>query len=747
MATGRQKRTRGSAPDVTATTAEAVTTAPPKTRASSSPAYKKTRRQNKDLLAQEQPTGSEERKLTVEEDEINPKKCATPSPSSTAAAAAAVAIETKEDKREPAVDPTEPSAAGDNAKDNDTPMEHEKKAEEPSQNDEKSKDDDAAGYLPEIKKISPVIFRDATTTLQGTLATMNAKAMMHAHISCDDLDMVYKQFDMFINSHPTLAPAVHPMLKAINLAPPPQGDNAAAGGNGDKAGNITGIAANVSSMLANLENSVVAAAGGDAGGGGGKQDDGYVHGADNAQQQQAPTQTIPTLKSHWDASSLLHLHPALASALSDQLKNDKNKKSNIAADWGRGANAATTMTTTTTTQGGGGAETTVLQEKIRRAIVAAQAGYTHNNDNNDNSGAAATYNPKMSSELDSHLNFYNQNHQGQTQTPLASGSPAPLQQRSYYQPSAADSAAIAAATAAALAGQSRAGVDKTPALELLKALNNLNYTGEAPSMINNNTNIAAFVHDRMQYNPIDSHTAPSYGYTAPAAYGDTDEDDYREDDSDGYGYAELEMDRNRSPTPTINPNTNRPLRRVVVQKAADELAASALVSLGAAAEATGKGKAPPASKGNKFNRNGFKKTAPSRYNTERRYDDYPHYSDGAGDATGGGINTGGNLKRKSPSKASGGGGGILPPVAGPSSAPKNGPTPQQTGGVSDIDVTEKVQLLMLMAQNLGGMQNPSKNQTNTEHDGGGGGGAGAGDVVVGVRSRAASQGAEGKALT
>ncbi|KAL4514334.1 hypothetical protein Ndes2526A_g03966 [Nannochloris sp. 'desiccata'] len=326
----------------------------------------------------------------------------------------------------------------------------------------------------------------------------------------------------------------------------------------------------------------------------------------------------------------------------------------------------------------------------------------------------------MSSQLDSHVNRHN--HYSQLQNCLASGTP---EQQHYYQPSAADSAAIAAATAAALAGQSRAGVDKTPALELLKALSNVNYTSKGPSMNNNNNNINAnFVDARMRNNQMFSQRGPSYG-NAAAAY-DDGEDEEGEDGSGSDGYADLELDRDRSPTPTINPNTNRPLRRVVVQKAADELAASALVSLGAGAEATG---TAPASKGIKFNRNGSKRIAPSHFNTEHVYGDYSYYSDGGGGAGGAGF----NRKRKSPSKGGGVGGGVLPPAAGPSTAPQRGTTPQPTRGFSNTDVTAKVQLLMLMAQNLGAMQNPSATtttNTNTDDDGGGGGG--------GVRSRAES---------
>ncbi|KAG7668520.1 hypothetical protein Ndes2437B_g06930 [Nannochloris sp. 'desiccata'] len=722
MATGRQKRTRSSAPNVPVTTAEGMSTARPIARASSSPAYKKTRSPNKDLVAQEQPSGSGERKATAEEDELNKKTSSTPSPT---AAADAVPIET-EDKIEPAVDPVDPAAADDNANGNDTPIENEEKAEKPSHND-KSKDD-ATGDLPEINNFNPVVFRSATTTLQETLTTMNAKVMMHTHISCDDLDTVYKQFDVFINCHPTLAPVVYPMLNPKNLATLPQVDNTAAGGNGAVAGgsgvrveNISGIAANLSSMLSNLENSVLAAAAAAAGGDGGNE-------AEIVQEPQAPTQTMPPLRAGWDTSSILQFQPAVASGLSDRVII-KNNNNNISADGVGEANAATNITTMTT-QGGGGAENTMIQEKIRRAIVAAQAGY---NNNNNNTVAAATYDPRMSSQLDSHLNHYNHHH-NQVQSCLASGAP---EQQHYYQPSAADSAAIAAATAAALAGQSRAGVDKTPALELLKALSNVNYTSKGPSMMNNNNN-ANFVNARMQNNQMFPQRAPSYGNAAAAAAYDDGEDEEGEDGSGSDGYADLEMDRGRSPTPTINPNTNRPLRRVVVQKAADELAASALVSLGAGAEATG---TAPASKGNKFNRNGSKRIAPSRFNTEHVYADYPYYSDGGGGAGDAGV----NRKRNSPSKGGGGGGGggastgVLPPAAGPSTAPQRGTTPQPIGGFTDSDVTAKVQLLMLMAQNLGEMQNPSATNNNTNTDDGG--------VVGGVRSRAASEeGAQGKAI-
>jgi hypothetical protein len=387
----------------------------------------------------------------------------------------------------------------------------------------------------------------------------------------------------------------------------------------------------------------------------------------------------------------------------------------------------------------------VLQEKIRRAIIAAQAGYTHNN--NNTGAAAATYNPRMSSELDSHLSYYNQHLQSQMQRPLASRSLPQQQQQNYCQPSAADSAAIATATAAALAGHSRAGVDKTPALELLKALSNINYTGEGPPSLINTTTTT----NKMNYH-LGSHEALPYGnnntVTAAAAYGANDEDNYDDDEEeevyDAYGYADFETDRDRSPTPTINPNTNRPLRRVVVQKAADELAASALVSLGAGAGAAGTGKVP-GSKGNTFNRNRIKKTAPSLYDVEKRVDDYSTYNNKSGAAAGSGGGSGG-----------GGSSGILPPITGPS-APRSfhrAPTPQQPGGsgggggLPTTDVTAKVQLLMLMAQNLGEMQNASANHTNTDDDvGKNEGGSAAGDDAGGVvRSRAASEDVEAKTL-
>ena len=100
----------------------------------------------------------------------------------------------------------------------------------------------------------------------------------------------------------------------------------------------------------------------------------------------------------------------------------------------------------------------------------------------------------------------------------------------------------------------------------------------------------------------------------------------------------------------------------------------------------------------------------------------------------------------------------MPPITGPS-APRSfhrAPTPQQPGGsgggggggLPTTDVTAKVQLLMLMAQNLGEMQNASANHTNTDDDvGKNEGGSAAGDDAGGVvRSRAASEDVEAKTL-
>jgi hypothetical protein len=530
---------------------------------------------------------------------------------------------------------------------------------------------------------------------------MNAKAATHTYISCGDLDRVYKQFDVFINNHPTLGPLIQPMTAKIMEMPPPPppppraADNAAAaGGTGIGVGDGASVGigtASLSSMLSDLETNFLAAAGGS----GGATADVAAAAATIATQVQQqllePQATaIPQLRAGWDASSLLQLQPALASALSNRLKNNtttttattnNTTSANTHLHLPTSIDGATTMMTSMTD---GSAGTTFLQEKIRKAIVAAQAGYSNtttanttatnikNFSSNNTAGLAATYTPGMSSghQQQQQQQQYNNHSSSQMQhSSLISGS-----QEHYYQPSAADSAAIAAATAAALAGQSRAGMDKTPALELLRALSNINYTsGEGPMMMHNTTMNA---HTTDQHRTFPGRAAGIY-------------DGFGDGDGGGEEYDELvDMDRSRSPTPTINPHTNRPLRRVVVQKAADELAASALVSLGAMA-----GPPPHAlpSRGNKFNRNGIKRNAAVQ---QTAYDEYPYsYSDG-------GYGGGASRKRKSPPTRGGGGsvsaGGTLPST-----------TSAELGGPSDPDVTAKVQLLMLMAQNLGEMQNPT----------------------------------------
>jgi hypothetical protein len=727
MASGRQKRAGATASNAAANAEEAMQSPQLKAKGIPSHAYKKTRSQNKDLSTQQYPSSSPEAKETAEKDEKNPKIDPAVAPTTAAHEPPTTVVS---EQPEPAT--TDPTAPGNDEDTKEIPVEatekHNKTTADANLQD--NTNTTTSNDL-ENKNFNPAIFRTATTTLQDTLALMNAKASLNTHISCDDLDAVYKQFDVFISSHPTLAPVVHPMVTAAAAVkttmaaavPQPQAEatntttNTAGGGNSSRDGNIAGVVANLSSMLSDLENSVLAAAA--AAGSGGEDGEKEALPAGAELQQQA----VPQLKAGWDAASLLQLQPALASALSDRLRNNNNNQQLNQNHELSGDGTATMTATTLTTQGGNGsAETTVLQDKIKRAIVAAQAGYHNNNNNNFNfntSGggaaapAAATYNPGMSSQLQgSHqYNQFHYNPNSQMQSTLASGSP-----EHYYQPSAADSAAIAAATAAALAGQSRAGVDKTPALELLRALSNINYKGEGPSMMNNNA-LSMYTNRNTQNNntrmfavqeQLRGQRSSWWPYGAGGGGGS---EEYFEED---------EMERSRSPTPTINPNTNRPLRKVVVQKAADELAASALVSLGAMAGGSGGAGAAPTSRGNKFNRNGIKRTAATANIYERRYDEYHmSYSDGGGAAGGGGP----SKKRKSPSKSSGGGGG----------SGQRGTTPQQTGGPSDTEVTAKVQLLMLMAQNLGEIQNPANTKSENDNaaaptdaaaaeDGGGGGG-------------------------